>query len=300
MKVVPNNKVVYSFSPNKPPVEYAKLGEDILLETEDALGGQIKNQKTSLEVLDWSEVDCATGPIFVEGVAPGDTLVVNIKRVKIESRGVMVVVPTQGVLGDRRRFKTATKIVEIKDGYVDFNGIKMKVNPMIGTIGVTPEKEVPTATLGRHGGNMDVKDMVAGTRLFLPVFVKGALFAAGDLHAIQADGEACVSAVEVPGQLLLSFDVIKERIVSWPVLETEENYLFLTCSESLDEAGVSAVETAVETLMRQYNWPFEEAYMFASLVVDLRINQVVDPKKGVRAAIPRNLISIESLYSQEH
>jgi len=190
------------------------------------------------------------------------------------------------------------RVVEINRGYINFGSeIRVKMNPMIGTIGVAPETgEIPTSSLGRHGGNMDVKDMVEGTRLLLPIFVRGALFAAGDIHAVQADGEICVSAVEVPGQILLSFDVLKGRTISWPILETQDCYFFLTCGDSLDEAAATAAEVAVKTLMRAYNWPFEKAYMLASLVVDLRINQVVDPKKGVRAAVSKNLVSIESLF----
>jgi amidase len=155
--------------------------------------------------------------------------------------------------------------------------------------------EIATGSLGRHGGNMDVKELGTGTTLYLPVFVKGALFASGDLHAVQADGEVCVSAVEVPGEVILSFNVLKGKSISWPVLETKNNYAFLTCGDSLEEASSSATEAAVKALMREYNWSFEKAYMFASLIVDLKVNQVVDPKKGVRAVIPKKLISVESL-----
>jgi amidase len=167
---------------------------------------------------------------------------------------------------------------------------------MIGTIGVAPStEEIPTGNLGRHGGNMDVKELTSKTTLYLPVSVKGGLFAAGDLHAVQADGEVCVSAIEVSGEIQLSFDILKKKHVPWPILETQNDYAFLTCGDSLDEASVFAVEAAVKALMREYDWSFEKAYMFASLVVDLRVNQVVDPKKGVRAVIPKKLISTESL-----
>jgi amidase len=129
----------------------------------------------------------------------------------------------------------------------------------------------------------------------LPVFVEGALFAAGDLHAVQADGEVCVSAVEASGEILLSFDILKGKSMTWPVLETQDSYALLVCGDSLDEASGLAAEAAVGALIREYDWSFEKAYMFASLVVDLRVNQVVDPKKGVRAVIPKEFISIESL-----
>jgi amidase len=296
MKKISKRKLTYSFSPKHKPVEYVAPKEKILLETEDALGGQVENESVPIEKLDWSKVNGATGPIFINGAEPGDTLIVNIEEIRVADKGVIAVIPKQGALKDKS-FKPAVKVVPIHNGYVDFeNGIKLKTSPMIGTIGVAPSaEEIPTGSLGKHGGNMDVKELTNGTKLYLPVFTEGALFAAGDIHAIQADGEVCVSAVEVPGEILLNFDVLKGKQAPWPVLETQNSYAFLTCGDSLDEASALAVEAAVEVLTREYKWSFEKAYMFASLVVDLRVNQVVDPKKGVRAVISKKLISTESL-----
>jgi len=296
MKKVPKHKVIYSFSPKHEPVEYVVPGERVLLETEDAFGGQANDERVSIEQLDWSKVNGATGPIFVKGAKPGDTLVINIEKIKVAEKGVIAVIPKQGALKDKA-FGAALKIVPIHDGHVYFeNRIRMKVNPMVGTIGVAPlTGEIPTGSLGRHGGNVDVKEVGGGTKLYLPVFVEGALFAAGDLHAVQADGEVCVSAVEVSGEILLSFNILEGKSVSWPVLEMQNSYSFLTCGDSLDEASTLAVEAAVEALMREYDWSFEKAYMFASLAVNLKVNQVVDPKKGIRAVIPKKFISIENL-----
>jgi len=295
MKFVPKNKAVYSFSPLHAPVEQVKTGELVLMETEDAVGGQIKDERTSLEELDWTRVDAATGPIFIEGAEPGDTLVVEILEIKPEEKGVLVTIPKFGILG-HKKFQATTKIVEIKEGYVQFDErLRVRTNPMIGTIGVAPEKEeIPSASLGNHGGNMDVKEVTAGAKLYLPVFVEGALFAAGDVHAVQADGELCVSAVEVASKILFRFNLIKHRSPRWPVLETRDSYAVLACGETLEEAAASATEAMVEAIMQEYNWPFEKAYMLGSLAVDLKINQVVDPKKGVRAVISKDFMSLGS------
>lgn len=296
MRRISKNKVVYSFSPKDKPVEHVGLKEEVLVETVDALGGQVEAEDAPIKLIDWSRINGATGPIFIDGVKSGDTLVVNIEKITITDRGVIVIVPKQGALGDKQ-FRAEAKVVPIRDENVFFeSGLRLKACPMIGTIGVAPlAEEIPTGSSGRHGGNMDVKEIVSGTRLYLPVFADGALFALGDLHAVQADGEVCVSAVEVSGEVLLNFDVIKGKHVPWPVLETRDSYAFLVCGDSLDEAVVLAVDVAVEVLMREHRWSFEKAYMFASLAVDVKINQVVDPKKGVRASIPKNFISLESL-----
>jgi amidase len=101
--------------------------------------------------------------------------------------------------------------------------------------------------------------------------------------------------VEVPAEISLKFRIIKGKKPDWPLLEMEDSYAVLACGETLDEAAKLGTEAAVEALMQQYDWPFETAYMFASLVVDLRINQVVDPKKGVRAVVSKKFMDLESL-----
>ncbi len=298
MKVIPRSKVIYNFSPQHKPVEYVKPDELVLLETEDALGGQIENEEASLDELDWSRVDGATGPIFIEGAERGDTLVVEILDIKVEEKGVIVTVPKYGILAEKR-FNSSTKMVRTSKGYVHFDErVRVKADPMIGTIGVAPESgEIPSGSLGKHGGNMDVKELTAGTKLYLPVFADGALFAAGDLHAVQADGELCVSSVEVAGEVLVRFSLIKGKKSEWPILETSEWYAFLACGDTLDEAATFAAEASVEAFMREYNWSFEKAYMFGSLVINLEINQVVDPKKGVRAVMSKDFISLDSLLT---
>jgi amidase len=295
MKTVTRDKIIYSFNPKHRQVERVKLGEKVLLQTEDAFGGQIRDEKDSVTELDWHKVDGATGPIFVEDAKPGDTLVVEILDIKVPEKGVIVTIPKSGILAEKQ-FSPLTKITKISHGYVHFDReIRVKTDPMIGTIGVTPKEEFPTGSLGRHGGNMDVKEIKAGTKLYFPVFTEGALFAAGDVHAVQADGELCVSAVEVAAEILVRFGLVKGKTPEWPILETEENYAFLACGKNLDEAAKSATEAAVQAFMMEYGWPFEKAYMFGSLAINLEINQVVDPKKGVRAVISKKFMTLKSL-----
>lgn len=298
VKAVSRSNVIYSFSPKNRSVEHVKPGELVLLQTEDALGGQIKNEASSLDKLNWSRIDGATGPLFIEDAEPGDTLIIEILDIQVEENGIIVTVPKYGILREKP-FNPSTKIVKISNGYIYFTeSVRVKANPMIGTIGVAPESgEIPSGSLGTHGGNMDVKELTAGTTLYLPVFTEGALFAAGDLHAVQADGELCVSSIEVAGEILLRFNIIKGKKPEWPILETHDSYAFLACGDTLDEAATFAAEAAVKALMREHGWPFEKAYMFGSLAINLKINQVVDPKKGVRAALPKDYVTLNSLFT---
>jgi amidase len=294
MKRVTRDKIMYSFSSEHKPVVHVRTDELITIETEDAFGGQIKSEKDSVTTLDWSKVDGATGPIFIENAKRGDTLVAEIVDIRVPETGVIVTVPKYGILAEKD-VKPSTRVIKIRKDYLKFEKIRLKTRPMIGTIGVTPESEMPCGSLGAHGGNMDVKELTAGTKLHLPVFVDGALFGVGDLHVVQADGELCVSAVEVPGEIDVRFRIIKGKKPRWPVLETASSYAVLACGQTLDEAAKFAAEEAVEALMRRYDWSFETAYMFASLAVNLEINQVVDPQKGVRAVISKEFMSLDSL-----
>ena len=133
--------------------------------------------------------------------------------------------------------------------------------------------------------------------IYLPVSVDGALFAAGDVHAVQEDGELCVASVEIEAKLLLRFDVIKGRRAEWPIVETDDHFSILTSNEDLDKAVRIAADEAVKAIMRAKGWSFEEAYMFSSLGVRVAINQVVDPKKGVRAIIPKSIVTINDLLT---
>ena len=292
---IPRSRVIYSFSPQHKPVARAKPRDIVVFETIDALGGQITSEDTPIDKLDWSRVNPATGPLYVEGAEPGDTLVVDILDISVEDKAVILVVPGAGALHDKK-FSPRVKILRRSKDFLEFDSIRIGLRPMVGVIGVAPrEGEVATGDLGEHGGNMDVALLTRGTRLYLPVFVEGALLALGDLHMVQGDGEICVAAAEASGEVTVRVDVIKNRSPRYPILETSNRYALLVPGDTLDSAVYRASEEIVEALKRQYNLEFEEAYMLASLVVDLRINQVVDPHKGVRAEVPKKYISVDSL-----
>ncbi len=299
MKIVPMDKVIYTFDRNHEPVEYVSVGEPIVLEALDAVGGQIKSEDMPLDQLDWSKVDQATGPIYINGVEEGDTLIVDILDIELADRGVCLAIPGYGVLG-KHDFPSKAKFVKIKDGFVIFNENKLLVKPVIGTIGVAPYGDpIPTAVPYKHGGNLDCSEVTRGARLYLPVAVNGALFAAGDIHAVQGDGELCVAAVEIPGRMLFKFGVIKGRQPTWPIVEYVDHYSILTSDESLEKAVELAAKEAVYAIMNATGWSFEEAYIFSSLTVDIKINQVVDPKKGVRAVIPKSVVTIKDFLREK-
>ncbi|MCX8188299.1 MAG: acetamidase/formamidase family protein [Nitrososphaeria archaeon] len=293
VKRISKTNVIYKFSAKNKPVETASPGDLIIFETIDCLGGQIRNENDSISAIDWSRVNGATGPLYVKGAEPGDTLAVEILDISVDDKAFLVTVPGNGVLSNLK-FSSKIKMLKTSKYTTNFSSLRIKSNPMIGTIGVAPAyDEIPCGDLGRHGGNMDVPILNAGSILYLPVTVEGALLALGDLHAVQADGELCVSAAETSGEVLVRINLIKKRQPRFPILENKDIIAILAFGNTIDEAIRAATEYAVETLMISHKLSFEEAYMLGSLIVNLRINQLVDPKKGVRAEISKDFVKFE-------
>jgi len=205
-----NEKCIFSFSKHNDPVLNVNDGDEVNIETLDCFSCQIKTNDDKLETMDWDKVNPATGPIYVNGAEEGDTLEVTIKKIDIDDKGVVATGKDLGVLGGMMN-DLYSKVVEINDGKVIFNEkLSFPVKPMIGVIGVAPkEGEINCGTPGPHGGNMDTTLIGEGSKLYLPVFVDGALFALGDLHAVMGDGEIGVSGIEVSGTVTVGLRVLK-------------------------------------------------------------------------------------------
>ncbi|WP_048146742.1 acetamidase/formamidase family protein [Pyrococcus abyssi] len=295
MMVIPRDKHVYSFGPNMKEVARAKPGEIVIFQTLDALGGQVKSEEDTIEKIDFSRVNPATGPLYVEGAKRGGILRVDILDIKVEGKGAVVTAPGAGVLGKKVE-RPQTRICEVKDGFVIFKGIKIPAMPMIGVIGVAYDEEVPTGTPGKHGGNMDTNLIRKGTTIYFPVFVDGAYLAIGDLHAVMGDGEVCVSACEVSGEVTVRVTPMEGKL-EWPLLETEDSFYLLVSDENLDKAIEEAVSLGVEALRKSNDLSWDEAYMLASLVMDVEISQLVDPRKTVRVRIPKGYVRLESFLT---
>ena len=297
MKRIPTDRQVYAFSERMEPVETAAPGDRLLFEAQDALGGQVKAETDILSDLDFSRINPATGPIEIEGTMPGDTLVVRVLSIGTAAFGAIVTGPGLGVLGDEMTAHR-TRILPVESGEVVFGDLRLPVCPMIGVIGVAPQQgEYPTGTAHRHGGNMDTKEIAAGCTLYLPVAQPGAMLALGDVHALQGDGEVCVSACEIDADVTVEIDVIAGRQAAWPIVANGDSVFILVSLPTIEEALVEATRQAVELLKAGQRLTAEEACMLASLSVDIGISQLVDPNKTAKARIPQALLgrSIEDL-----
>ncbi len=250
------------------------------------------------------------GPFFVEGAAPGDTLVVRILKLA-PNRDVAIsnVTPSgiSGVAGDGRTRMLndplpARRFVWQLDrqrnvGILDLPNsrskrIEVPLRPMLGRVAVAPAGEEAWGGLwpGDFGGNLDASDVTAGATIYLPVFHPGALFYFGDFHALQGDGEIVGSGLESTADVTFQFDLIKDRRIRWPRLENDEHIMVAGSIRPLIDALRIAYVELIDWLVADYGFDKMEAYQVASQVGVVRVANVVDPNYTVIAKFPKKLL----------
>ena len=291
MLTIQKEHAVYAMAPDNAPVAKVQNGDTLCFETSDCFGEQITQECHKMGTLDWSRINPATGPVYVEGAQAGDTLKVDILRIELMPQAAMVEAPGEGITGHGAT-EEMTKILPVQDGLVVFNEkISLPVQAMIGVIGTAPADEsVSTGTPSAHGGNMDCKCIGEGATLYLPVNVPGALLAMGDLHAVMGDGEVCVCGAEISGKVTVRVSVVKGQPLPLPFLVTPEHAMAIYSEEGLDAAAQGATLRMRAFLIEQVGMQPHEAGMLLSLAGDLRICQAVDPNKTCRMEVKKCLL----------
>jgi acetamidase/formamidase len=235
-----------------------------------------------------------TGPISIDGAQPGDTLEVRIVAIEyLHNFGVNAFSPGGGVLPDDfpyaslKMFRWAAGADRVEFG----PGITLPLAPFFGSIGVAPPPlvgRISSRPPGWHGGNLDNKDLIAGTILYLPVHVPGALLSIGDGHARQGDGEVTGTALETSLRGTVELRVLKGQKLRWPRAETPTHFIAMGLNEDLDEATRLAVREMVDFLVAEKKMSRDDAYMLCSLAADLHVTQAVDATKGVHASLAKS------------
>jgi acetamidase/formamidase len=253
-----------------------------------AIYGEVKDKGPGGHIL--------TGPIYVEGAEPGDTLEVRIQRIEYSiPYAYNSFRPTSGVLTAEDFPKGATKIIPLDEarGVARFSqGIEVPLRPFFGSMGVAPAAaagRVSSAPPGLHAGNLDNKDLVAGTRLYIPVHAAGALFEVGDGHAGQGNGEVDITALETSLTGTFQFVVRKDMKLKAPRGETPTHWITMGLDPDLNEALKMAVRETIDFLSAEKHLSREDAYMLASVAVDFNVTQAVDGTRGVHAMIPKSI-----------
>lgn len=280
--MIEKKNVIFNMNSENNPVGRYKSGDIIEFETMDCFSESIQNKEDLLSEINWECVNPATGPVFIVGAEEGDVLKVDILDIEIENRGVVIAFPGAGALGDKIK-KEENIIVEIKDGKGYFEDMEIDLNPMIGVIGTAPKKDkISTGTPFNHGGNMDCKMIKKGVTLYLPVNVKGALLAMGDLHGAMGDGEIMGSGVEISGKVKVKVEVEKDFKYSTPLIETEDKLITIASRDTMEEASKVAIENMAEIIMDKRDTSLNKAGMLMSILGDLKVCQIVDPKMTMR------------------
>lgn len=235
------------------------------------------------------------GPVFVQSAEPGDVLEVRIKEIRLrEPVAVNAFFPGGGTLPSDFPYARVSVIpLDLQAHVARFgSGVTIPLRPFFGNLGVAPPPisgRISSNPPGFHAGNLDNKELVAGTTLYIPVHVPGALFSAGDGHAGQGDGEVDGSALETALTGVFQLVVRKDLRWKWPRAETPTHLIAMGFSGDLDEAARHATRELIEFVRERYHLSAEDAYMLASAAADLRVTQLVDGVKGIHAMLPKGL-----------
>ncbi len=287
------------------PVLRIAPGETVSFETVDASGGQLTPDSDLAAVadLDFGKVNPVTGPVHIDGAEPGDAVKVTLEAFEPSGWGWTANIPGFGLMADQFpepalhlwRYDPA-KLAPALYG----PGGKVPLKPFCGTIGLAPAESglLSIVPPRRVGGNMDIRDLAAGTELYLPVEVEGALFSVGDTHAAQGDGEVCGTAIESPMTIAAKFELVKQAKLPFPRFTTpgpvsrhfdEKGYEVTTgIGPDLMEGARAAVSGMIDLLSARHGLSAVEAYMLCSVAADLRISEIVDqPNWVVSLYFPR-------------
>jgi acetamidase/formamidase len=237
-----------------------------------------------------------TGPVYIEGARPGMVLEVKIEDVSLLTNwGLNTIRPLSGTLPYDFDEVYSTLIpldLERKVGKLSW-GLDLPLAPFFGIMSVAPPKNwgrVTSVVPRAFGGNLDNKELVAGTILYLPIFAEGALFTCGDGHGVQGDGEVNVNAIETSLQGTFTLTVRDDLNFVYPRAETPTHYITMGMDPSLDQCAVMALRDMIVLLGEKANLSREDAYMLCSLAGDLRVTQTVNVSKGIHMMMAKSIV----------
>ncbi len=285
----------YAFDWRDEPLVRMKAGESIEIETYDASTGFFKSPQDKAIPGKRPGFDRTPphanplgGPIYVEGAQRGDVLAVTIEDILVDSYSWIAIGPKRGPLGESTRWPElsadyTTKIFKhtpgpsgtTRDGTLKFSDkLSWPITPFIGTLGVAPDREVTTSLdgQGEWGGNLDIRDVAPGNKIYLPIHHAGALFYLGDVHASQGDTEFTGTAAETKATVRVKLDVIKNKKIPWMRIEKPNSIIAIHANRPLEVAVETATFQLMDWLISEYSFTPTDAYCLVSTCPDFRIN----------------------------
>jgi amidase len=274
-------------------------GARVLVRAEEGWCGFIRKEEQVIDVLPEGQTNGCSGPIAIEGAEPGDTLRVSIHSVDVRGdRGITALMPGWGLLGDQLRTgRTRFSVVSGKE--IRYGSVVLPYRPMIGTIGVAPAQgRVLTLTPGPYLGNVDLVDITAGSTLYLPVGVRGAMFGLGDGKALGGEGEIAAAGVEMPIEVELEFTVLRGRGLPVPIVATADRWIAVGSAPDLLQAARLAAAGMVELVAETLKLDWTDSYAVVGLLGSLRIGQLANPWVTVGLHLQRHVLGDDWLQTR--
>jgi acetamidase/formamidase len=291
----------YKWSQSHGPAISIKDGDTVTFEINDVATWQLTNDSRSEDIssIDPEKFYPLTGPVLVEEARPGDALVVEVVNVVVSDFGWSAIIPGMGLLEEFTSPYLYRWDLSNKEATPFEKGIQIPLRPFCGVLGVAPPEqgEFDVMPPGKHGGNLDIRHLTAGSKIKIPVWVDGALFSVGDVHAAMGDGEVCVCAIECAGEATLRFTLERGSELRWPQYLTGGDpkprrgyYATTGIASDLMAATKESVRNMLDHLTDEYDLTREEAYVLCSVAADVRVHEVVDrPNWVVGTMISRDI-----------
>jgi acetamidase/formamidase len=294
-----------------PPRLQIDSGDEVQIACVDASGGQVHPGMTTEQYLaiDRTRIHALTGPIWIHGAEPGDVLEIDVLATRHSGWGWSSIVEGLGFLKNRFRMPCLFHWQLDGESTSSLYPAVVPVRPFLGVMGVARAEDgaFRTRPPGPFGGNLDVRELCAGSRLYLPVYNPGALFSCGDGHAAQGDGEVCINGIECPLDVTLRFRLHKSYRLAGPIVEASDAvapdcaadaWVVVETGTDLAETARAATGRMIDLLVSRWGFTDVHAYVLCSVGMRLRLSQVVnEPVHTVSAAINKQILPQRELFS---
>jgi amidase len=288
MKTLPLGPLYFEFSRHNEPRIRINPGETVLVETEDAFCGQVRTDADRRDSSTMTGSNPQTGPIWVEGAQPGDTLAVTIDSIEPSIGQCATRTGNVGRLHEwlGSNCPHGTHVCPIRDGVIHwFDKITIPFTPMLGCIGTAPASGVPTTgPAGPHGGNMDIRETAPGATVYLPVFIEGAYLYLGDVHAAQGHGELCGSGLEMPSNTTITVNLVSDKIIPAPRIESSTEIIAIATGCPTERSVAQAYARLILWMEEEYDWHRWKAYDLLTHVGEISLGYFAGGTAGAKIA----------------
>jgi acetamidase/formamidase len=276
MKTLKLGKLYHEFDRKNPPALSIEPGETVSVETEDTFMGQVRKPGDERNFQKFPYGNPLSGPIYIQGAEPGDTLAVHIHKIEARMGQAGNDMPSgRRGLGEFLGLDVprATRICPVRDGKVWWSSrVGIPYAPVIGTIGTAPAMGAPTSgPAGPHGGNMDLREVTEGNTLFLPVFVPGALLHLGDAHAAQGEGEVCGTALEMPAVIDIKVDLLKGKSIARPRIRSPQEIMAVATGTPMERSVAQAYADLILWMEEEFGVPRWDGYSLCTQVGSISV-----------------------------